>query len=123
MTLRNLKGVKMNKIPDRRFTVSVAADLADKIDEYVSNTDNANRSEVVEQALRLWESLAKYPDKDQVLQEAMSLYEKQQERELYRAYYAELSKRAQAEDAAWSELSKESAAREWPVNDTRKARR
>jgi Arc/MetJ-type ribon-helix-helix transcriptional regulator len=113
----------MSKIPDRRFTVSVAADLADKVDEYVGHTDNANRSAVVEEALRLWESLAQYPNKDEVLQEALNLYQKQQERELYRSYYAELSEAAKAEDNAWSELSQESAAKQWPVSDTHSVRK
>lgn len=106
------------KTRDRRFTVSVAADLADRLDEYVRSTGKHNRSEVVEEALRLWDSLSGLGgEKETVLQEAIALYQRQQERELYRSYYAELSDAAKNEDAAWSELSKESAAEEWP--DTR----
>ncbi|HEY9871746.1 MAG TPA: ribbon-helix-helix protein, CopG family [Candidatus Obscuribacterales bacterium] len=113
----------MSKTRDRRITVSVAAELVDKVDEYVSKTQRTNRSEVFEQALRLWESLAQYPDKDRVLQEAMNLYEKQQERELYRAYYAELSEAARAEDRDWTELSQDSAAELWPATDTHSVHR
>ena len=104
----------MSTIRDRRFTVSVAADVADKLDQYVSATENANRSAVVEQALRLWETLAEYGDKFAVLQEAMALYHKQQERELYRSYYAELSQAARNEDAALTELSRQSGVKNWP---------
>jgi Arc/MetJ-type ribon-helix-helix transcriptional regulator len=103
------------KIRDRRFTVSVAADVANRLDEYVSQTENTNRSEVVEQALRLWDSLAEFRNNFGALQEALKLYQKQQERELYRSYYANLSDAAKKEDASWSELSKESTAKEWPV--------
>ena len=106
----------MVKTRDRRLTVSVAADVADRLDQYVRDVGNGNRSEVVEQALRLWETLAEYQDKDKVLQEAISLYQKQQERELYRSYYAELGQAAKAEDTQWSELSRESAAQDWPVD-------
>ncbi len=105
----------MSRIPDRRFTVSVSAELADKLDEYVSHKEKVTRSGVVEEALRLWESLAQYPDKDQVLKEAMHLYAQQQERELYRSYYAELSDAARAEDQEWTELSQESASQRWPA--------
>ncbi len=105
----------MTKTRDRRFTVSVAEDVANKLDEYVRQTENANRSEVVEQALRLWDSLAEFRDNYGALQEAIQLYQKQQERELYRSYYSELGDAAQKEDSAWSELSKESAAKEWPA--------
>jgi metal-responsive CopG/Arc/MetJ family transcriptional regulator len=104
----------MSKIRDRRFTVSVAADVADRLDQYVSSTKNVNRSEIVEQALRLWETLAEYSDKSTVLQEAVALFKKQQERELYRSYYAELSAAAKEEDRAWSELGQESAGKGWP---------
>jgi metal-responsive CopG/Arc/MetJ family transcriptional regulator len=99
----------MPKTRNRRFTVSVAEDVANKLDEYVSRTQNANRSEVVEQALRLWDRLAEFRGRESELEEALRLYNKQQERELYRAYYAELSDAAKKEDSAWSELSKESA--------------
>ncbi len=99
----------MSKMPGRRFTVSVAAELANKIDEHVSNTDHANRSQVVEEALRLWDCLAEYPDKEDVLSQALRLYESQQERELYRSYYAELSADARAEDAGWRQLGEEVA--------------
>jgi Arc/MetJ-type ribon-helix-helix transcriptional regulator len=105
----------MGKTRDRRFTVSVAADVANRLDEYVTQTVNTNRSEVVEQALRLWDSLAEFRDNSAALQEAIKLYQKQQERELYRSYYANLSDGAKKEDASWSELSKETAAKEWPV--------
>jgi Arc/MetJ-type ribon-helix-helix transcriptional regulator len=105
----------MAKTRDRRFTVSVAADVANRLDEYVSQTENANRSEVVEQALRLWEALAEFRDNSAALQEAIKLYQRQQELELYRSYYANLNDAAKKEDASWSELSKEAAAKEWPV--------
>jgi hypothetical protein len=45
----------------------------------------------------------------------MKLYEKEQEREIYRSYYSELSESAKAEDAAWSNLSAESAEINWPT--------
>jgi len=112
----------MSKRPDRRITVSLAAELADTVDQYVGQTLGTNRSEVVEQALRLWELLAQYPDRDKVLREALGLYEKQQERELYRAYYAELGEPARTEDRDWAELSQDSAADHWPA-DTRPVRR
>jgi Arc/MetJ-type ribon-helix-helix transcriptional regulator len=105
---------ELPKTRDRRFTVSVAEDVADKLDEYVRHTQNANRSEVVEQALRLWDRLAEFRGRESELEEALRLYHKQQERELYRAYYAELSDAAKEEDSAWSELNKESAADRWP---------
>lgn len=109
----------MPKTKDRRFTVSVAEDVATKLDEYVSHTENANRSEVVEQALRLWDRLAEFRGKESELEVALKLYHKAQERELYRAYYAELSDAARKEDSAWSELSKESAVEGWPkTNET-----
>ncbi len=111
----------MSKIRDHRFTVSVAADVADRLDQYVSSTENVNRSEVVEQALRLWETFAEYGDKYTVLQEAMALYKKQQERELYRSYYAELSEAAKREDTDWTELSKKSAAETWTAPDSHTA--
>jgi Arc/MetJ-type ribon-helix-helix transcriptional regulator len=105
----------MSKIRDRRFTVSVAADVADRLDEYVTQSANTNRSEVVEQALRLWDSLAEFRDNSAALHEAIKLYQKQQERELYKSYYANLSDAAKKEDASWSELSKETVTNEWPV--------
>jgi len=46
----------------------------------------------------------------ELLRDTLSLYEKQQERELYRSYYAELSESAKDEDSDWSELSEDSAA-------------
>lgn len=99
----------MAKTRNRRFTVSVAEDVANKVDEYICQAKNTNRSEVVEQALRLWDRLAEFRGRESELEEALRLYQKQQERELYRAYYAELTDAARKEDADWSGLSKESA--------------
>jgi metal-responsive CopG/Arc/MetJ family transcriptional regulator len=105
----------MRKIPDRRITVSVAAELANQVDQYVSTSSRLNRSQVVEQALRVWEALAPYNYNDEVLQEALSLYEQKQERELYSAYYANVGESSEAEDKTWSQLSADSAAKQWPV--------
>ena len=88
----------MVKARDRRFTVSVAADVAERLDYRVRTNANANRSALVEEALRVWETLAEYPDKQKTLNQALELYEKEQEREIYRSYYSELSESAKAED-------------------------
>jgi metal-responsive CopG/Arc/MetJ family transcriptional regulator len=106
--------MNVSKTPDRRFSVSVDADVASKLDELVAQTKNLNRSQAVEEALRLWEGLARYSDRQQVLQSALKLYEERQERELYRAYYAELGEQARAEDAAWTHVAEDTAARQWP---------
>jgi len=44
----------------------------------------------------------------------MKLYEEQQECELYRAYFAELSDQSRAEAAGWTKLAEETAAEHWP---------
>lgn len=106
----------MTKVRDRRFTVSVAEDVADKVDHYVSHTHKANRSDVVEQALRLWDKLAEFRGREVELEAALELYRKAQERELYRAYYADLSESARKEDSEWSEKSAEMASKTWPAN-------
>jgi Arc/MetJ-type ribon-helix-helix transcriptional regulator len=111
------KVVHGGRTPDRRFSVCIDADVANKLDEQVAQRTKANRSQAVEEALRLWESLSSYPDRQQVFQAAMKLYEEQQERELYRAYYAELGEQAQAEDAAWTQVAEETAARRWSVGE------
>ena len=113
----------MVKARDRRFTVSVAADIAERLDYRVRTNANANRSALVEEALRVWETLAEYPDKQKTLNQALELYEKEQEREIYRSYYSELSESAKAEDDAWSELSAESAERIWPTDRAPSKRR
>src|SRR5271154_3945215 len=101
----------MTKYPDKRFTVSIAAEVAEAVDGYVATAGNTNRSVVVEQALELWNRLAKYPNKHEVLETALRLYEEQQEMELYRSYYASLSPQARAEDASWTKLSEQQASR------------
>lgn len=114
----------MSKTPDRRITVSIAADLADDVDSYVNKTERTNRSEVVEQALRLWERLSAYDDKEDVLKEALRLYEEQQERELYRAYYAGLTDEERADDSNWTSLSMTCADEQWknePAGEEKKS--
>jgi hypothetical protein len=109
----------MNKNRDRRLSICMAADLAAKLDERLAQIPNTNRSQVVEQAVRiwLWDSLVPYANKEEVLATAMKLYEEQQERELYRAYYADLSETARAEIAGWTRVGEESAPDHWPPYD------
>jgi metal-responsive CopG/Arc/MetJ family transcriptional regulator len=116
MSIRAPEGNNMSKNRDRRISVSLDAKIAQKLDDHVAHTPDTNRSQEVERAVNAWfsDSLAHYTDKEQVLQEAMKLYEEQQERELYRAYYAELSDEMRSELAAWTEASEETAARHWP---------
>jgi hypothetical protein len=114
--------IDLTKIRTRRFTVSVAADIADRLDEYISSVGSLNRSEIVEQALRLWETLAEYSDKDRVLREAICLYQKENQREFYKSYYAGLGDSARAEDKGWLELSNQSAAQNWPQRKSPRGR-
>lgn len=108
----------MSKNPDRRISVCLDPIIAEKLDNHVAHTPNTNRSQEVERAVSAWfsESLARYTDKEQVLQEALKLYEERQERELYRAYYAELSEKTRGEMAAWTQVSEDTAAQHWPRN-------
>jgi metal-responsive CopG/Arc/MetJ family transcriptional regulator len=105
----------MTKNPDKRFSISIDPEVAKVLDEHVAHTPDTNRSQVVEQAVKIWlsESLSGYTDKEQVLQAAMKLYEEQQEQELYRAYYAELSDKSRSEIAAWTKGSEDSAKSQW----------
>ena len=104
----------MIKNRDKRFTVSVAAEVAEKLDAYVKENENLNRSVVVEHALRLWVRLGDRCKDETQLEEALKLYERVQERELYRTYYANLSKKAKEEDSDWAQLSRKSANNGWP---------
>jgi hypothetical protein len=100
------------KAKDRKITVSLAADIAQSVDKYVDeHPDATNRSKIVEAALRWWEVLRQYGDAETVFDEAIQLYKKQQERELYRSYYAGLSGEARAEEAGWREVGEETASR------------
>jgi metal-responsive CopG/Arc/MetJ family transcriptional regulator len=100
------------KTRDRKITVSLAADLAQSVDKYVDeHPDATNRSKIVEAALRWWEELRQYGDAGKVFDEALQLYKKKQERELYRSYYADLSDEAKAEESAWREVGEETASR------------
>ncbi|MBU6455341.1 MAG: ribbon-helix-helix protein, CopG family [Cyanobacteria bacterium REEB67] len=100
----------MAKIKDRKITVSLAADLADVIDERVRHAaGNTNRSKIFEEALRAWESLHQHGEVSVVLERALVLYEQEQERELYRAYYADLGDAAKNEAAGWRQIGAESA--------------
>jgi hypothetical protein len=102
----------VSKVKDRKITVSLAADLAETVDKHVEkHPQETNRSKVVEQALRIWETLHQYGDVQKVLDEAMSLYKKEQERELYRSYYANLSPEARVEAAGWRQIGEETASR------------
>jgi metal-responsive CopG/Arc/MetJ family transcriptional regulator len=106
----------MSKNPDRRISVCIDPEVAKNLDEHVSHTANTNRSQVVEQAVKVWlsGSLSQYTDKERVFREAMKLYEEQQERELYKAYYAELNDQSRSETAVWTKASEETAAKHWP---------
>jgi metal-responsive CopG/Arc/MetJ family transcriptional regulator len=100
------------KTKDRKITVSLASDLAQSVDNYVhAHPDTTNRSKVVESALRWWEVLRQYGDADKVFEDAMQLYKKQQEREAYRSYFANLSDEAKAEAAGWRQIGEETASR------------
>jgi Arc/MetJ-type ribon-helix-helix transcriptional regulator len=105
----------MSKNPERRISVCIDPEVAKALDDHVAHTANTNRSHVVEQSLRVWlsRSLARYTDKEQVLQEAMKLYEEHQERELYKAYYAELNDQSRAGTAVWTQSAEETAAKHW----------
>jgi metal-responsive CopG/Arc/MetJ family transcriptional regulator len=97
---------------DRKITVSLAYDLAQSVDSYVcERSGTTNRSQVVESALRMWEVLRQYGDAETVLAEAIDLYKKQQEREAYRSYFADLSEESNAEAAAWRQIGEETASR------------
>jgi hypothetical protein len=113
MTISHFR-TTMIKNRDKRFTVSVAAEVAEKLDAYVRENENLNRSVVVEHALRLWVRLGDRCKDEAQLEEALRLYEKVQERELYRAYYANLSNKAKQEDSDWAQLSQQSAYDGWP---------
>ena len=105
-------GCSEMKTKDRKITVSLATDLAQAVDSYVSeHADTTNRSKVIESALRLWEILRQYGDADAVLEDAIELYKKQREREIYRSYFADLSEEAKAEAAGWREIGEETASR------------
>ena len=100
------------KIKDRKITVSLAADLAQSVDDYVKkHADVTNRSKVIESALRWWVTLREYENADEVFEEAVRLYEKHRERELYRSYFATVSDEAKAEAAGWRQIGEETAAR------------
>jgi metal-responsive CopG/Arc/MetJ family transcriptional regulator len=92
--------------------VSLAEDLAQAVDNYVDeHPGSANRSKVIEAALRWWDTLRQYGDADDVFEEAIELYKKQKERESYRAYYADLTDAAKTEAAGWREIGEETASR------------
>jgi Arc/MetJ-type ribon-helix-helix transcriptional regulator len=102
----------MSKVKDRKITVSLAADLAETVDKHVEqHPQETNRSKVIEEALRLWEILREHGEVQKVLAEAMSLYKKERERELYRSYYADLSQGAKAEAEGWRQVGEEAASR------------
>jgi hypothetical protein len=111
----------MGKVKDRKITVSLAADLADSVDKYVEeHPRQTNRSKIFEEALRVWETLHQHGEVQKVLEEALSLYRKEQERELYRSYYAERSDEAKQEASGWRQIGEESASRHAPAVKTRK---
>ncbi len=112
----------MTKNPDKRFSVCIDPTVAKVLDEHVAHTSDTNRSQVVEQAVRVWlsELLSAYTNKEQVLQAAMKLYEEQQEQELYRAYYSELSDRSRSEIAAWTKGSEKAAESQWSAHSGKK---
>jgi Arc/MetJ-type ribon-helix-helix transcriptional regulator len=102
----------MSKVRDRKITVSLAADLADAVDKHVEeHPQETNRSKVIEEALRLWELLHQFGEVQTVLEEAMALYKKERERELYRSYYADLTEEARAEAQGWRQIGEETASR------------
>ncbi len=102
----------MGKVKDRKITISLAADLTEAVDKHVQeHPRQTNRSKIIEEALRAWETLHQHGDVAQVLEEAMTLYKKEQERELYRSYYAELSDQARHEAAGWRQIGEETASR------------
>jgi len=100
------------KIKDRKITVSLAADLAESVDTYVEqHSDTINRSKLVEMALGWWNVCRQYGDPGKVFEEAIEIYQKRQERELYRSYFAELSDEAKEEAAGWRQIGEETASR------------
>jgi hypothetical protein len=58
-----------------------------------------NRSKIVEEALRVWQTLHQAGDVDKVLEEALRLFRKEQELKVYRSYYAALSNEVKFEAA------------------------
>ncbi len=103
----------MGKVKDRKITVSLAADLADAVDKHVrENPTETNRSKVVEEALRVWQTLSHQGDVQEIFEEAMALYKREHERELYRSFYSSLSEDAKNEAAGWRQIGEETGARQ-----------
>ena len=103
----------MAKTKDRKITASISSTLMDDVDDYV-HTHSTNRSRVIEKGLLMFTTLQTMGDVDEVFEKALRLYQQEQERELYRAYYANLTDEAKAEAAAWRRVGEETAAKQWP---------
>jgi metal-responsive CopG/Arc/MetJ family transcriptional regulator len=104
----------MSKLKDRKITVSVREELAAAVDNYVQEQGNAtNRSKVIDKAIELWNVLHQHGEPDEILEAALNLYRREQERELYRSYYANLSTEAKEEAAGWRQLGEDTAASQW----------
>jgi hypothetical protein len=100
----------VGKIKDRKITISLAADVAATVDMHVAeDPGQTNRSKIIEEALRVWETLHQYGDVQKVFEDAINLYKQEQERELYRSYYTDRSEEAKLEAAGWRQVGADSA--------------
>ncbi len=80
-----------------KVTASLDAELVKAIDEFLKESKDRSRSQLIEDALRKWQ-------KEQKRQEIECQVEE---------YYLSLSKEEQAEDRNWSEIATQTARHLW----------
>ena len=80
-----------------KVTASLDAELVRAIDEFLKQSKDRSRSQLIEDALRKWQ-------KEQKRQEIESQVEE---------YYLSLAKEERAEDRDWSEIATQSARHLW----------
>ena len=88
------KGTSSVKV---KVTASLDAELVKAIDEFLKESRDRSRSQLIEDALRKWQ-------KEQKRQEIESQVEE---------YYLSMSKEERAEDRNWSEIATQSARHLW----------
>jgi metal-responsive CopG/Arc/MetJ family transcriptional regulator len=80
-----------------KVTASLDAELIENIDEFLKESRDRSRSQLIEEALRMWQQ-------EQKRQEIESQVEE---------YYLSLSSKEREEDRDWSEIATQSARHLW----------
>ncbi len=80
-----------------KVTASLDAELIENIDEFLKKSGDRSRSQLIEEALRMWQQ-------EQKRQEIESQIEE---------YYLSLSNKEREEDRDWSEIATQSARHLW----------